>query len=100
MIEHSRYARLHAADMDEESFLKDLKTIHAVTRCIEIIGEAARGVPEEIRARAPGVPWAQIVGTRNILAHAYGRVDGSILYRLLHPGLALLESELSALLAE
>jgi len=98
MIEHAQLARAHAAGLDEAAFLLDLKTIHAVTRCVEIIGEAARGVPDDVRARAPDVPWAQVVGTRNILAHNYGRVDPEILWRLVEGGLTALEAELQALL--
>jgi len=86
--------------MDEAAFAADLKTIHAVTRCVEIIGEAARAVPDDIRARAPDVPWAQIVGTRHILAHAYGRVDPAILWTLVNNGLAKLETDLARLLSE
>ncbi|MBL8547327.1 MAG: DUF86 domain-containing protein [Hyphomonadaceae bacterium] len=97
MIEHARHARAHAAGMDATAFASDLKTIH-VTRCIEIIGEAARSVPDDVRARAPGVPWAQIVGTRHILAHAYGRVDPAILWALVDQGLVKLEADLAPLL--
>lgn len=99
MIEYARHARAHAAGLDEAAFHKDLKTIHAVTRCVEIIGEAARAVPSEVRARAPDVPWAQIVATRNILAHGYGRVDPAILWGLVQSGLQKLESDLAPLLS-
>lgn len=98
MIEYSKHARSHAAGMDEITFAGDLKTIHAVTRCVEIIGEAARAVPDDIRARAPNVPWAQVVGTRHILAHAYGRVDPAILLALVDNGLGRLEADLAPLL--
>jgi uncharacterized protein with HEPN domain len=84
--------------MDEAGFHQDLKTIHAVTRCVEIIGEAARAVPHDVRAQAPSVPWAQIVATRNILVHAYGRVDPAILWALVQNGLVKLEADLSPLL--
>ncbi len=98
MIEYARHARSHAAGLDLNAFINDLKTIHAVTRCVEIIGEAARAVPERVRARAPEVPWAQIVGTRHILAHAYGRVDPAILWALIQTGLPKLEADLAPLL--
>ncbi len=98
MIDYAGHARAHAAGLDETTFAADLKTLHAVTRCVEIIGEAARAVPPEVRARAPGVPWAQIVATRNILAHAYGRVDPAILWRLVGQGLVTMEAELRRLL--
>jgi uncharacterized protein with HEPN domain len=98
MIEYSRHARAHAEGMDQAAFIADLKTIHAVTRCVEIIGEAARAIPHDVRSRAPNVPWAQIVATRNILAHAYGRVDPAILWALIDGGLAKLETDLAPLL--
>lgn len=98
MIEYARHARAHAKGMDEATFAADLKTLHAVTRCIEIIGEAARAVPDGVRARAPSVPWTQIIGTRHILAHAYGRVDPAILWALVNGGLAKLEADLAPLL--
>ncbi|HRO03139.1 MAG TPA: DUF86 domain-containing protein [Terricaulis sp.] len=100
MIEYAQHARAHTAGMGEAAFRQDLKTIHAVTRCVEIIGEAARAVPDEVRRRAPDVPWAQIVGTRHILAHAYGRVDPAILWALVQNGLGKLEADLAALLAQ
>jgi uncharacterized protein with HEPN domain len=100
MIEYARHARAHATGMDEIAFQTDLKTLHAVTRCVEIIGEAARSVPHAVRDRAPSVPWAQIVATRNILVHAYGRVDPAILWALLQGGLAKLEADLTPLLEE
>mgnify|MGYP000325745701 CR=1 FL=1 len=100
MIEYARHARTHATGLDENAFLADLKTVHAVTRCVEIIGEAARAVPPGVRARAPEVPWAQIVATRHILAHAYGRVDAAILWALLQGGLDKLEADLAPLLRD
>ncbi len=98
MIDYAGHARAHAAGLDEASFTADLKTMHAVTRCIEIIGEAARAIPQDVRDSAPNVPWAQIIGTRHILAHAYGRVDPAILWRLVAQELSNLEIELVALL--
>ena len=55
--------------MSYEEFLRDRKTINAVVRSIEIIGEAARHIPKSIRDKAPDVPWKEIVGMRNKVAH-------------------------------
>ncbi|HBB55940.1 MAG TPA: nucleotidyltransferase [Hyphomonadaceae bacterium] len=100
MIDYAKHARAHAAGMNEIAFAEDLKTLHAVTRCVEIIGEAARAVPDDIREQAPSVPWAKIVATRNILAHAYGRVDATILWRLVDQGLHVMIKDLEILLAQ
>ena len=55
--------------MTWETFSTDQKTMDAVVRNIEIIGEAARHVPEEIAARYPQIPWTAMRGMRNIFHH-------------------------------
>ena len=98
MIVHSRHARAHAEGLDATTFASDIKTQHAVARCVEIIGEAAKHVPEAVRQRAPGVPWRDIMGARNILAHAYARVDPAILWGLVDRELSVMEGHLNTLL--
>ncbi len=63
--------RIHSyvAGMDYEHFLADRKTQDAVTRNIEIIGEAARALPEDFQERHADVPWSEIVAMRNVIVH-------------------------------
>ncbi|MFA5111096.1 MAG: HepT-like ribonuclease domain-containing protein, partial [Desulfobaccales bacterium] len=56
-------------------FCNDAKTIDAVIRNLEIIGEAARRLPEEIRIKFPDVEWHKIISLRNILIHEYPGID-------------------------
>lgn len=56
-------------------FKNDSKTVHAVLRAIEIIGEAAAKISPEYKNLHPQVPWDQIVGMRNHLVHVYFDVD-------------------------
>ena len=72
---HAERARRYMGTRSLEEFLSDDMVQAAVIRCVEVVGEAARQVSEDARRRAPGIPWAQIVGMRNILAHDYGAVD-------------------------
>lgn len=58
-----------------EDFRKDSKTVHAVMRAIEIIGEAASKISPEYKAEHDQIPWNQIVGMRNHLVHVYFDVD-------------------------
>ncbi len=60
-------------------FLQDRKTQLAVVRCLEIIGEAVRVLSDEAKTLCPDVPWADIVGTRNILIHEYFGVNPELL---------------------
>lgn len=99
MVTYAQYARAHVRGFDRAAFEADLKTVHAVTRCIEIIGEAAGRVPDDVRRRAADVPWRQIIATRNVLAHGYGQVSLDILWGLVNDGrLEALEKDLAALL--
>ena len=72
---HAERARKFMGTRSLEEFLSDEMLQAAVIRCLEVVGEAARQVSEDTRRRATGIPWAQIVGMRNILAHDYGALD-------------------------
>ena len=66
--------------MDFEEFIKDKKTVYSVVRAIEIIGEATKNVPEQIRTKYPDVPWKKMAGMRDRLVHGYFGVDHEILW--------------------
>lgn len=67
-----------AIDFDE--FTEDKKTIHAVVRCLEIVGEAAKNIPESARIKHPEVPWRRMAAMRDKLSHEYFGVDESIVW--------------------
>jgi uncharacterized protein with HEPN domain len=62
-------------DLNSESFKEDNKTVDAVVRNIEIIGEAASKITEDIRNKHQNIEWKAIIGMRNILIHEYFGVD-------------------------
>ena len=57
--------------MDYSAFARDEKTNFATLRAIEIIGEATKHIPEDVRARFPEIPWADMAGMRDVVIHAY-----------------------------
>lgn len=64
-----------------DQWQNDQKTIDAVIRNIEIIGEAANHVPPEIQNLHPDIPWRKMKGIRNILIHEYFGVDAEVLWK-------------------
>ena len=75
MIEYVHKALAMVQGMDWERFEADEKTQLAVVHCLEIIGEAAAGLPRSFHDQHPTIPWAEIVGMRNRVIHAYFEVD-------------------------
>jgi len=61
--------------MTRQEFSKDTKTAYAVTRCIEIIGEATKNVPAATRRKYPDIPWKQMAGMRDKVIHFYFGVN-------------------------
>ena len=68
------------SEKSPEDFLKDSQCQDAVIRRLEIIGEAARRISPETRARLPQLPWEAMIGMRNILIHEYDDVDLMIVW--------------------
>jgi uncharacterized protein with HEPN domain len=65
--------------MTIDDFVKDKKTINAVIRSFEVMGEAAKRIPDEIKQRYKDIPWKRVAGMRNKLIHEYFGVDTEIL---------------------
>lgn len=81
-----------------ESFIVDAKTVDAVVRNLEIVGEAVKKVPADVRQQAPGIEWPKIAGLRDILIHAYFDVDLEIVWDVATKKLPALAHEVKALL--
>jgi len=80
IAEAIRYVKEFTAGMTFSDFESYVRTQHACVRNLEIIGEAAKKIPDEMRALAAGVPWRSIAGLRDVLAHEYFGVDLEILW--------------------
>ena len=74
-------------------------TKRATERCLEIISETSRHIPEDIRMRFPDVPWNKIRGIGNVLRHEYSRVQDEVLWRVTEDALPELKRIMNEILA-
>jgi uncharacterized protein with HEPN domain len=107
----SRDALLYVADTIEacervQRFTQDIgrvdlaagSMVHdAVLRNLEVLGEAAKRVPVEIRALAPAIAWRRIAGLRDVLAHAYFGIDDDIIWDVVRTEVPALRPQLVGL---
>ena len=80
--------------LSKQGFAGDDKTLDAVVRNLEVIGEAVKQLPADLRAREPGVDWQKIAGLRDILIHRYFGIDVDILWDIIQNKLPALEAAL------
>jgi uncharacterized protein with HEPN domain len=68
---HIDLAVTFVAGFTYDTFKDDLRTLFAVTRCLEIISEASRRLPDDLKARHPSIAWKDMAGAGNIYSHDY-----------------------------
>lgn len=90
----------YTAGMTFADFRASPKTVDAVYRNLEVIGEAARHIPPDIEARHPAVPWSRMRGMRDVLIHEYFGVDLETVWQTIHSNLPQLLDVLRKVLAE
>lgn len=81
-----------------ENFIEDKKTIKAVIRSLEVIGEAANKIPLDVRESYPEIPWQEIIDMRNKLIHEYSGIDIDIVWQTIEDDLKPLEETVRKIL--
>jgi uncharacterized protein with HEPN domain len=80
IIESIQKIKKYTAGLSKDAFLIDDKTVDAVIRNFEIIGEAANRIPDEIKDKFQLINWHQIIGFRNRIVHDYMGIDYEIVW--------------------
>jgi uncharacterized protein with HEPN domain len=101
ILHHIDLATRFVGGLAYETFLGDVRTVYAVIRCLEIISEASRRLPDDLKARHPSIEWKKIAGAGNVYRHNYEDVAARFVWdtvdRALPPLRVVVENELSQL---
>ncbi len=98
MIDFSEKVLAYTEGLDQETFVASGLTYDATLRNLQLIGEAATHIPDEVRQAQPEIPWHAIIGTRNRLAHSYLTISDSIIWGIIQEAVPDLLPALRSLL--
>lgn len=85
-------------NISEDEFEEDIKTQRAVIRSLEIIGEASKKIPNDIRDIFPDISWKKMAGMRDILIHEYFGVNLSIVWETVNSNILILEDKIQVVI--
>jgi len=91
ILEAVQKIRSFTAGYSREKLMQDAKTLDAVVRNLEVIGEAVKHIPNDLRTKHPHMDWKKIAGLRDILIHEYFGIDVDIIWDILQTKLTPLE---------
>ena len=100
ILHHIDLATQFVAGMDRAAFDADLRTVYAVTRCLEIVSEASRRLPDDLKARHPSIAWKQMAGAGNVYRHDYENVAARYVWDTVQLALPPLRAVIERELAE
>jgi uncharacterized protein with HEPN domain len=96
ILQNIEHVESFARNLAIEQFVDDDLRIYATIRALEIISEASRRLPDELKARHPAVPWRQIAGAGNVYRHGYDAVVPEVIWETARTGLTNLRAAVEA----
>ena len=98
MLESIENIQHYTEEIDFETLLVDTKTQDSVVHRMQLLGQSAKNLPEDIRENHPEIPWRQIIGMRNIIVHEYLGLDLAEVWNVIGQDLPELEEQLKKII--
>ena len=99
ILENALAACEFADGLTADAFAADRRTLYAVMRALEIVGEAAKRIPEAVRERHSDIDWRGMAGLRDVIIHQYDRIDPSVPFHIATAQLPAMIDRLRELIA-
>ena len=100
ILENINYIEQFSKGLTKAGLEKNKLKENALVRCLEVIGEAVKNIPDSFREKYPGVEWKKIAGFRDIIIHAYFRVDLDITWTVIKNDIPKLKKQIEIILTE
>ena len=100
ILENAQKAHGFIEGVHFKDFKKNEEKIFAVIRALELIGEAAKRIPKSVRSKSPKVPWEEMSGMRNKLAHEYFGVDLKVVWKTMKKDIPPLIEEIRRIIGD
>jgi uncharacterized protein with HEPN domain len=99
ILRHIDLAAAFVADLQQNAFEADIRAVYAVTRCLEIIAEASRRLPDGLKLRHPSIAWRQMAAAGNVYRHQYEYVASHFIWETVQQALSPLRHAVEAEIA-
>jgi uncharacterized protein with HEPN domain len=100
ILESISNIKLFLADIDLTTFQKDTKTQYAVIRGLEIIGEASKKIPNDVKQNSSWIPWRYMAAMRDKLIHDYFGVDSNVVWKTATEDIIKLEEDIRNIISD
>jgi uncharacterized protein with HEPN domain len=98
MLDECEYLLKRKTNLNYSAFLHNEDLKKAFVRSLEVIGEAAKNIPQEIRAQYPQINWRDVAGIRDIVIHAYFGIDYRVVWKTIEIDIPALKENLEKIL--